>query len=101
MSHTPGPWKQDYFTASNGDKVHGVKSNSMSIAVAWVHGRNEDDAEGNARLIAAAPDLLQSLKWALARVEQCAPHQAAEGDAALYEIAAARSAIVKATGGAA
>ena len=35
----------------------------------------------------------EALKWTLARVERLAPHQAIEGDAALYEIAAAMAAL--------
>lgn len=42
--------------------------------------------------------LVEALSWALARVERLAPHHAAEGDASLYEIAAARAAIAATKG---
>ena len=40
----------------------------------------------------------EALEWTLARVERLAPHQAVEGDAALYEIAAAMAALSAAKG---
>ena len=48
---------------------------------------------------ACFPDLLEALKWALARIEKKAPHQAIEGDGELYAFAAAMGAISKAEGG--
>ena len=50
--HTPGPWKVS---------MNLIKSNYDTVAQVFTHlvqGRNE----ANARLIAAAPDLLQELK---------------------------------------
>lgn len=52
-------------------------------------------------LRAAAPELLEALKWAMNRIEMKAPHQATEGDGELYGFAAAKGIIAKATGGAA
>lgn len=43
-------------------------------------------------------DLLGALKWAMARIEKKAPHQAIEGDGELYAFAAAIAAIAKAEG---
>ena len=56
--HTPGPWKKDGldFFGSNGDKV--VVSDGPSFGSA----SNFPRAAANARLIAAAPDLLEALQ---------------------------------------
>ena len=59
-THTPGPWVR-------AEKGHGnyfhvgqvVDSDHMTIAVA--HGKNAE-TEANARLIAAAPELLEALE---------------------------------------
>lgn len=64
MKHTPGPW-----FVSNGDLLRVARSNGGSpIVVAGVHkigsrgGACLGDPLANARLIAAAPDLLEALK---------------------------------------
>lgn len=63
MSHTPGPW---------GDLT--IFANSLTIGIDWPEGDERDhylcevtsgdpdELEANARLIAAAPDLLEHLK---------------------------------------
>lgn len=61
--HTPGPWK--VFTTSDGSKVIGIGDrNGEGVADCgfgiWRGGSEE--ALANARLIAAAPDLLSALK---------------------------------------
>jgi hypothetical protein len=65
-------------------------------------GETEDEgrqiALANARLIAAAPELLEALKWAMKRIGQKAPHEAIEGDGELYAFAVALGAIKKAAG---
>ena len=63
-AHTPGPWEQSTVKAANGDVCHGVKSSAAFITVAWLNGRTENEAIKNARLIAAAPELLEALKLA-------------------------------------
>ena len=56
---TPGPWEVTTFRAVNGDMCPGVKSSKTSAAVAWLaHG----DDGSSARLIAAAPSLLEALQ---------------------------------------
>jgi hypothetical protein len=81
-AHTPGPWSADNF----GLKVFTVGSpyghGSMNIADVrgWGHLTGQgacalpeevaaEIQHANARLIAAAPDLLAALKWAKARLE--------------------------------
>lgn len=65
QSHTPGPW---YFTASSEKGfVHGGKDHRVIVPHSVE--RNPDQEHlANARLIAAAPDLLQALQ----RVEHLA-----------------------------
>ena len=87
-SATPGPWEVTTFRAVNGDMCPGVKSSKTSAAVAWLaHG---DD--GSARLIAAAPSLLEALMLAELRLT----HLAVGGVPVLPDLKAARAAIAKA-----
>lgn len=74
--HTPGPWKA--FAARKPDNTGSIDYcildvNDMIIAEAFQHvglndrgGYSSRPAEANAHLIAAAPDLLESLKAAVA-----------------------------------
>ena len=91
--HTPGPWRlnSDALVCGNGDLM-------MSIAICYdkssaADGVSRDEMKANARLIAAAPELLDALQSLLARVSsdiianQCW-HE---------EQRAARAAIAKAT----
>lgn len=60
MSHTPGPW--------NATPHGSVRDpNGLSIAMADDYGKSQEERAANARLIAAAPALLEalerSLKW--------------------------------------
>ena len=56
MEHTPGPW-------SMGELVH-LHSHSIEprvyqgLPLAYAHGKDAGETKANARLIAAAPDLL-------------------------------------------
>lgn len=85
MTHTPGPWFSQY--DDNG--FYEIGSETISIRLAFTYGEGDGD-EANARLIAAAPDLLEALQAIMAGVAGCErqPH---------WE--AARAAIAKATGG--
>ena len=66
MSHTPGPWKAGQRIAGNGwgvwctENWYGVLDNTAPGI----------DAEANARLIAAAPDLLAACEAVLADHEE-------------------------------
>jgi hypothetical protein len=66
--YTPGPWEVAYHDA-NGQAV--VKAKYFEIATCWHHcvGSIEREMEVNARLIAAAPDLLDALLEALEFIE--------------------------------
>lgn len=78
MAHTPGPWTLTQRTCSIGccDDIHEVAGQYPEDAepcrhIATVNGGNavwlhEGESEANARLIAAAPDmlaLLEELEW--------------------------------------
>lgn len=74
--HTPGPWEHlgtdrvgpDYGVAIVGSNLGGL----VGYALPWpteIDSGNFERVEANARLIAAAPDLLEALEWALAEIE--------------------------------
>ena len=81
-THTLGPWQIGVFDSKGADII-APSSNDVIASVSRI---------SDARLIAAAPDLLEALQWALDQLEDdpCPDHQAA-----LY---AARSTIARATG---
>lgn len=87
-AHTPGPWR------ANSSWIEGPQMALRVAAVDWpVRGsapKSKDEAKANARLIAAAPEMLEALK-------ACADKLASLGWS--QEEIAARAAIAKATGG--
>jgi len=91
--HTPGPWylEEHYLTVQVNDEEVDFHGNPIKFIIA----RANDTA--NARLIAAAPELLEALqtltKWA--NVAGC---DREEGSILDNNIKAARAAIAKATG---
>ena len=101
MSHTPGPWIAHPWSCSYDDprwRVIPLGSSGGAAGLAVVHPRwytDEVTVAANARLIAAAPELLEVLQSIIDSVDK--------GHAViLVPIAAnARAAIAKATGGAA
>ena len=56
MSHTQGPWHN---VANTEIRARFANQNGDHIATVWANGESESAA--NARLIAAAPDLLEAL----------------------------------------
>jgi len=98
MTHTPGPW----FAASNhGCKNIGPRVSARMIApVADTVGLDESTDRDNARLIAAAPEMLAALEMVMDRVlvysacEVDCSHVEGECESAV----AVRAAIRKATG---
>ena len=62
MTHTPGPWKIEPDIYSK-DRwyISGAEPSQKFIADVW-QGDNKPDGEANARLIAAAPDLLAAME---------------------------------------
>ena len=85
--HTPGPWVSRE-TPDDADFTHEINSKAtpyFGVAAVYAIAQN---APANARLIAAAPDLLEALKMALVWLDY-------EGK---YDVLAIRAAIAKATG---
>ena len=86
--HTPGPWEVSPYG--------NITSKSLTVAkVEQMPGNYESEKQANARLIAAAPDLLVAL-------EQCVPiivsHANATFGDGVLTLQVARSAIAKAKG---
>lgn len=109
MSHTPGPWECfPKLTASENHRGFVVqKSGTHKWRLADVVPMDEDGKEGaaNARLIAAAPDLLAALRELMAAGDEVVAHCGTDGplaDAACERNHrawnAARAAIAKAEG---
>ena len=96
--HTPGPWTVDYtddhLRLYAGDLLI-VEVNGSTEHIK-VRGLDEETTEANARLIAAAPDLLAALERILARVETLNLFTERGEEAKVVE--QARAAIGKATG---
>jgi hypothetical protein len=72
--HTKGPWR-----ASGGSltvpKCHVMSGNGKdSYALAHVFGESDTERMANARLIAAAPELLEALKGTVAELERMHEH---------------------------
>lgn len=94
--HTPGPW---HIGMKPGPMIYGSDSSQVADLRADLLDKGERAA--NARLIAAAPELLACLIDAVRCLEFAAPIiEAPENSAYRETIAQARAAIVKATGGA-
>ena len=85
--HTPGPWT--YYTSPQPNGCPIVGSRGLMVAM-LAHSINYDDqkeeAISNARLISAAPDLLEALQYAIKQVPE------------LADVPGIAAAIAKATG---
>lgn len=94
--HTPGPWYADPSKRLTGFAVtHDGEPNPLAIALrkpknSYSKGIPDTKALANARLISAAPDLLEALEDWL--------HFLASDDVAEPDLAKARAAIAKARG---
>lgn len=73
--HTPGPWIPEIeptntegvnvrFSVNSKEKLH-ICSGQSQEHLGEDHGIHEDESRANARLIAAAPELLEALKLSL------------------------------------
>lgn len=94
--HTPGPWKVGTLRKSG----HTRSVTILPPVVVSSFGAFDADLEANARLIAAAPELLAALQ-AIARTS-CHIEEGNQGPLRAWSecCAIARAAIAKATGGA-
>ena len=97
-AHTPGPWNCNHSSASGYDIVCSEIS-PTDVCVISRRDKTTGEIDANARLIAAAPELLAALETAyMALIGYLPAHRNDVTDAA---IGAARAAITKATGEAA
>ena len=64
--HTPGPWERESLPGEydTGIRAHGenVSGYVAFLNTRWEHKQQQQEQEANARLIAAAPDLLEACK---------------------------------------
>jgi len=96
-AHTPGPWEQHNLM---------VYECSCGHTLAHLGGCTDPEAEANARLMAAAPDLLEFARYAIERIETLRGMTGyTEGDGDLWAgpwswtvVDAAREVIARATG---
>ena len=104
--YTPGPWGLFDGTdiwpinADGGGYIARLRFRGEAVETA-TGDREFPETEANARLIAAAPDLLEAAKDALESLTECGPHRS-EGldcEACGESIAALRAAILQAEGG--
>ena len=94
-AHTPGPWKVTDARTEDDGETYGaliVQTADATIASNIYH-------EADARLIASAPDLLYALKRVVERPGPLFHLVLDEHEKHWPQIAAARAAIAKATGG--
>ncbi len=72
-THTPGPWRAERFISNQEKPYHlYIFAQAKTACVAFIDEQGEDPEQGeaNARLIAAAPDLLESAKRVAANATQ-------------------------------
>ena len=92
--HTPGPWK--FYDDSNDGKTNRIEIVAIGKTVARIYHSVPEEDLPNARLIAAAPDLLLACQLIVSAFDALAPVSAARNEP--LQINAARAAIAKATG---
>lgn len=91
--HTPGPWTRKRAIPDDDTISRLVFAGDDLIATVHDLDGAGHEAFANARLISAAPELLEALRAMLATV-----HDEERDDATVAAVAAARAAIAKATG---
>ncbi len=81
MTHTPGPWKLVW---------HGNEAYPFPLSVhtedddCWIARDGEVSSEANARIIAAAPELLEALEAMMVMADQ-GPHPRKLNDALIWK----------------
>jgi hypothetical protein len=92
VKHTPGPWHVEENRAYHTSfLIYSQAGNQLAQCFNWQNKSFDIAADANARLIAAAPELLEALEWVLNSYEH-------EYQTKLPAFIAARAAIAKATG---
>ena len=94
MNSTPGPWTITRLVSPDYALQFGIYAGPGPSVALVVNGNRE----ANARLIAAAPDLLAALHLALPFIEDCAMDDCYKPGYVNKAIATIRAAIKKATG---
>lgn len=96
--HTPGPWVAKPSDDNYSIRATGGTFGDIALAFDWSeNGEPDPEAQANARLIAAAPDLLRNLKACAERLDET---RARTSQVDIAVVAAACAAIAKATGAA-
>jgi hypothetical protein len=69
VAHTPGPWQDDHTLTHYGRRT--IRHNGVVVAIipATVTGMSAEERHVNARLIAAAPELLAALRDLVRRAD--------------------------------
>lgn len=99
--HTPGPWEIENHQGKRGSWIGHVTAEGALRCAALVLGETDEVANANARLIAAAPQLLEALIKARAALHQHYVDRGGEPeDAVALQLARTRcdTAIAEATG---
>lgn len=91
--HTPGPWIADLETWAG---IVNAPAGTIAGPVGGSKGATLDELHANARLIAAAPELLEALDGLMAKLSAKSPALQYHDCKEAYE--QARTAIAKATG---
>ena len=83
---TPGPWETDIWGGACPERCKEWAFENMSVmssdrSICMVQGDNDKPVKANARLIAAAPDMYEALKLAIAFLDDSDHSTGAERDA--------------------
>ncbi|HCE5959949.1 hypothetical protein ACM7DZ_28680 [Pseudomonas aeruginosa] len=96
QSYTPGPW--DYWSGYNPvDELEAQITNEDGDIVIASYNRQIPEGEANAKLLAAAPELLEALEDAVNSLASSLILLKCDDDFIAKETAQARAAIAKAT----
>lgn len=99
VNYTPGSWYVGNYPMSSDASPVGIYSDKGMVANTWrsysPHPLSQAEAEANAKLIAAAPEMLAALQRMVTSMVNSAPHHR-DPEA----LDAAMAALKKATGGA-
>jgi hypothetical protein len=94
INHTPGPWTVGLYSFDNVQGAHGIFPKDCRIPICHsIMGGDLEEADANARLIAAAPELLVALRALLQDAIELGIYEGNMNGSAV----AARNAIDKAT----
>ena len=69
IQYTPGPWGKQYIESSKFNEYWRISSCRGDIAIQFNVGIGEKENQANARLIAAAPELLEAINHAISDID--------------------------------